>query len=283
MTSPEPNVPLPPEPLMPPELPHRAAPDDPYAALPEFYDLEHAGFEDDVPLYLNVAEAVGDPVLELGCGTGRVLAPLAAAGFRVTGVDPSRPMLDAARASLAGSGLQASVSLHEGRMEACDAAPGGPFGLVLAPLGALMHAATPAAQRATLAACRRALDPRGQLVLDLLNPSPDNLRALDQGVILEGSWDLAGDRIDKFSSRRVRSAEQLIETELWYDRTGRDGSVRRTRSSFVMRYLHRAELEALLELCGFEEWEIYGGYDLEPFDDGSERLIVTADPTRSRA
>ncbi len=50
--------------------------DDPYALLPELYDLEHAQFSDDIDLYLRLAEVVGDPILELGCGTGRVLRPL---------------------------------------------------------------------------------------------------------------------------------------------------------------------------------------------------------------
>ena len=77
-----------------------ADPDDPYAELPELYDLEHAGFTEDIELYLRLAEVVGDPILELGCGTGRVLAPLAAAGHRVTGIDRSRPMLDRARSAL---------------------------------------------------------------------------------------------------------------------------------------------------------------------------------------
>jgi SAM-dependent methyltransferase len=60
--------------------------DDPYAELPELYDLEHAGLTEDIDLYLRLAEVVGDPILELGCGTGRVLGPLAAAGNRITGV-----------------------------------------------------------------------------------------------------------------------------------------------------------------------------------------------------
>jgi len=59
--------------------------DDPYAELPDLYDLEHAGFTDDVDLYLRLAEVVGDPILELGCGTGRVLGPLAAPAIELPG------------------------------------------------------------------------------------------------------------------------------------------------------------------------------------------------------
>jgi SAM-dependent methyltransferase len=256
---------------------------DAYAAIPELYDLEHAGFDEDISLYLNLAEAVGDPILELGCGTGRVLGPLAEAGFRVTGLDSSQPMLDRAREVVSASGAEGEIHLQHGSMDRCDEVQGGPFGLVLAPLNGLMHLPSLSMQRAARSAAKRALDPRGQLVIDLMNPSPDALRALEQGVTHEGSWVLPnGEMIDKFSTRRVRPSEQIIETDLWYDRLSPDGELRRVRTSFPMRYLQRAELELLLELCGFAEWEIYGGYELEPYDDGCERLLITADPTPSR-
>src|SRR5919107_6264760 len=92
--------------------------DDPYAQLPELYDLEHAGFTEDIDLYLRLAEVVGDPILELGCGTGRVLGPLAAAGNRVTGIDRSGPMLDRARSMLhAQSSIDSQlVTLAQGSM-----------------------------------------------------------------------------------------------------------------------------------------------------------------------
>src|SRR5688572_18345666 len=100
--------------------------EDPYAELPDLYDLEHAGFSDDVELYLRLAEVVGDPILELGCGTGRVLAPLAAAGHRITGIDRSRPMLDRARAVLQShvSNLLPRVTLSEGPLTDAECAPG---------------------------------------------------------------------------------------------------------------------------------------------------------------
>lgn len=258
-------------------------PDDPYAAIPELYDLEHAGFADDIPLYLNIAEAVGDPILELGCGTGRVLLPLAAAGFRVSGLDRSAPMLQRAEVAARTAGVASSVSLHAGEMADADRVPGGPFGLVLVPLNGLLHLAEPAAQRAALAAMRRALDPRGQLVLDLLNPAPAFLHGFDHSVVHEGSWELPdGTRVDKFGSRRLLAARQRIETDLWYDQLAADGSMRRVRTSYAMRYVHRAELELMLELAGFAEWEVYGSYELDPFDDGSERLLVLAEATPSR-
>ena len=61
--------------------------------LVDLYDLEHDQFDDDIACFMNFIEAVGDPVLELGAGTGRFLIPIAEAGFRVTGLDASEPML----------------------------------------------------------------------------------------------------------------------------------------------------------------------------------------------
>ena len=66
----------------------------PYDAIPDFgllYDAV-AGYStrSDVPFYLREAERSGGPVLELGCGTGRILVPMARAGCTVTGIDGSR-------------------------------------------------------------------------------------------------------------------------------------------------------------------------------------------------
>lgn len=256
--------------------------DDPYAAIPALYDLEHAAYADDLDLYLNLALVVGDPILELGCGTGRLLVPLAEAGHRVTGLDLSEPMLDGAATTTAAADVSSRVTLHHGSMTEADAAPGGPFGLVVVALNGLLHLPTAAAQRETLAAARRALDPRGQLVIDVLNPTPETLRGLDHAYGHEGSWRLpSGERVDKFAARRVFAARQRIETHLWYDRLAADGTVLRTATTYPMRYLHRTELELLLEVTGYAEWRIYGGYDLEPFEDGSERLVVTAEVTGS--
>jgi SAM-dependent methyltransferase len=258
--------------------------DDPYAELPELYDLEHAGFIEDIDLYLRLAEVVGDPILELGCGTGRVLGPLAAAGNRVTGIDRSRPMLDRARSTIqadSNTNLR-RVTLVEGSMTEAERAPGGPFGLVIFSLNGLMHLSDIAEQRAALASARRALDPRGMLVVDLLNPTTELLTTLDGRVRHEGSWrEASGTLIDRFSVRTQDSAEQRIDTELWYDLVDTAGHVRRVRSGFPMRYLAASELTLLLELTGFVEWKIYGSYDLDPYDDASDRLIVTAEVTPS--
>ena len=260
----------------------RDEPSDPYGLLPELYDLEHAQFSDDIDLYLRLAEVVGDPILELGCGTGRVLAPLAAAGHRVTGIDRSPPMLDRARSVVLENAVSDRVVLMEGSMAEADRGAGGPFGLVIFSLNGLMHLSDRTEQRAGLSAARRSLDPRGMLVIDALSPNPELLATFDGRVHLEGSWRKAdGTTIDRFSSRIHSPAEQRIDTELWYDLIDPAGHLQRVRSGFPMRYVIPSEIELMLEVTGFAEWTLYGSYDLDPYDDDSERLIVTAEVTPS--
>jgi SAM-dependent methyltransferase len=255
---------------------------DPYGDIAELYDLEHDSFDVDVELMLNFAQVVGDPILEMGCGSGRILIPLAEAGFNVTGLDTSRPMLDRAEAAVAHSGVRDRVTLVEGDMREADQAPGGPFGLVIFSLNSLMHLTTVEDQRAALSSAARTLDPRGQLIIDTMNPSPDQIRHLLESPHHEGSWDLPdGSTVDKWSHRRHASTAQLLDTLLWYDRTHADSSLTRTRSSFALRYVHASELGMMLELSGFIEPMFYGSYDLDPYDNDSERLIVTAEVTAS--
>lgn len=254
------------------------SPIDPYAEIAELYDLEHDDFDDDILSLMNFIESTGDPVLELGCGTGRFLVPIAEAGFRVTGLDASAPMLDRAQERIAGLENPALVTLVKNDLTEAGEAPGGPFGIVLISLNGLLHAESSGRQRAVLEAAKRALDPRGQLLIDVLNPTPHVLAQFDQSVVLEGTWTRpTGETVQKFSSRRVSLSSQTIHTELWYDIFDQQGPTRRVRTQFDMRYLHAAELELMLEMVGFPSWEIYGSYDLDPFDDHAERILVAAE------
>jgi SAM-dependent methyltransferase len=255
---------------------------DAYAEIAELYDLEHDSYGEDLGFYLNFIEAVGDPVLELGCGTGRLLTGIAEAGFRVAGTDRSPAMLARARERIAQSAAREIIEIHCGEMSAADRVPGGPFGVVIIALNGLLHVANAASQRAVLESVRHALDPRGMLLVDLLNPTPEILQGMDHTFAHEGAWKMMDrTRVDKFAARRVFPATQTIATELWYDLTAEAGTVRRVTTSMTMRYLHRAELDLMLELAGFAEWQVYGSYDLDPYDDQSERLIVAAEVTAS--
>lgn len=253
------------------------APDRPdaYAAIADLYDLEHGDFADDVEMYRQFAYASDGPVLELACGSGRIIAPLVADGRQVTGLDRSSAMLERARTALARIDGP-TPRLVAAEMAAAASAPGGPFDLVIIGLNSLLHAETQAEQREILVAARNAATPDGQLIVDVLNPTPEHLQAL-AGTALDGQWERPdGGTVMKFSDRRVSSADQTIATSIWYDLTAPDRSLRRVPTGFTLRYLHHSELLLLLELAGWVDVETYGSYDLDPLTDTSDRLIVTA-------
>lgn len=249
---------------------------DPYAAIAPFYDLEHGEYDADVELYLGYAGMVGSPILELGCGTGRLLAPLARAGYDVSGIDSSPAMIELARKRLAAEGLP-EVDTHVGDMRKLTGYGDARFRMVFAALNSFLHLETRADQLATLAAARRVLHHNGLLILDIFQPTPAVLQNLDDQFRLDGQWVLPnGERIDRMSNSRVHVAEQRIETTLFYDRLLRSGELRRTVTSYVTRYIHRFEMEGLLAEAGFAIEGIYGSYQLEPLDDSSRTMIFVA-------
>ena len=256
-------------------------PADGYRAIGEWYDAEHDAVVDDIALYLQLAEIVGDPILELGCGSGRILAPLAAAGYDVTGIDRSAPMLERARRRLRLVGAT-GPGLIQAEMDQLPAHLSGRHGLVLLSHNTLLHATTSDSQRAVLSAAREALDLRGMLVLDLINPLADIDASHEASVTFEGSWSgTGGGSVAKFSSRMLDRATQRIATDIWYDHVDPDGLVRRAATRLELRYVTAPELLLQLELSGFVEPQLYGSYDLDPYVEASTHMIVTAEATAS--
>jgi SAM-dependent methyltransferase len=243
-----------------------------------FYDLEFGSFDDDLPLYRAFAAHAGHPILELGCGTGRVLLPLAAEGYRITGVDLSPAMLTTAQAAVAEQGLDGRVTLVEGDIRTLTGLPDGHFALAFSAINSFLHLETQEDQLAALAAVGRCLRPGGLFIADLFSPHPDLLMEYDGRYVHSGTFsdERTGERIDKFSSSVLDHAEQRIDTTFFYDRQRPDGTLVRSTAPFILRYVGRHEFALLLERAGFADVAFYGSYDLDPFTSASDRMIAVA-------
>lgn len=258
---------------------HEAPPTSPdFDRFAPYYDLEFGGFADDLAFYRGFAARVGGPVLDLGCGTGRALLPLAVAGCAATGVDISLGMLARARAAAERRGLADRVTLVQDDIRALGRLGDARFTLAFSAINTFLHLETRADQLAALAAASRHLTPGGLLVLDLFPPHPETLAEYDGRLVHAGTFGdpETGERIDKFSASALDPAEQRIETTFFYDRLRADGAVERVAAPFVLRYIGRFELELLLERAGFTDLQLYGSYDLDPFEAASERMIAVA-------
>src|SRR5437773_1229256 len=97
-----------------------SASNNPFDRFARLYDWEHDGYVLDIPVHLGFARRFGGPVLELACGSGRILGPLAQAGFACAGVDSSSAMLGRARQRLQRLTDAHATSLFEQRLEALE-------------------------------------------------------------------------------------------------------------------------------------------------------------------
>jgi SAM-dependent methyltransferase len=247
----------------------------------ELYDAVYAG-RDDIGFWQALAADASGPVLELGCGTGRVLAPLARAGCEITGLDSSAAMLARCRARLEAEPAEARgrVELVEADMTSFDLVRR--FALVTCPFGGFQQLRTVEQQLACLDRCREHLLPRGTLVLDLPNPDPAPAAyAGEQAADGEETAQL----VEWTGGRRIRwwvtitgyaRAEQWNDCEVTFEVIEPGGATQRITETISLRYIFRYELEHLLVRAGFRLVALYGDYDRSAFGDASPAMIAVA-------
>lgn len=257
--------------------------DQPYErVLAEYYDY--------VPLYANradgefyvaMARSANGKVLELGCGTGRILIPTAAAGCTVVGLDLSEAMLEKCRAKLAQQPgeVQKRVRLVQGNMAALDL--GERFHLVTIPFRGFQHLLGVEEQLACLRAIHRHLEPDGRLAFDMFHVLPQGMydpewmkerEDTPQTPLPDGRRFRRTNRITAF-----HRAEQYNEVEFAVYVTHPDGRTERLTDRFAFRYFFRFEVEHLLARAGFRVASLCGDFDLSPFVDDSPEMIFIAE------
>ncbi len=258
---------------------------DEYAFVAEFYDYV-VPYRDrqDVTFWVEAAKESGGPVLEVGCGTGRILIPTARAGINITGLDLSAHMLDVCRERLRlePDQVQARVQLVQADMR--DFELPAAFKLVTVPFRPFQHLTTVEDQIACLQTIHRHLVEGGRLILDVFNPYLPSLVAdnLGQEIGDEPEFTMPdGRRVVR--RHRIVSRDlfnQINHVELIYYVTRPDGGQERLVHAFPMRYLFRFEVEHLLARCGFQVESVYADYDKSPY--GSTypgELIIVARKT----
>lgn len=246
-----------------------------YDAIARFYDADHSGFADDLPFYRELARRTGGRVLDVMCGSGRLLVPLAQAGIRVTGIDSSAAMIEQARQRVAAAGVAARVSLHQHDVRL--ALPPDPYNLAIVALNSFMHLTTIEEQLTALAHIHQALNADGLLAIDVFNPHARNLADCDGELTLDRTFRLDdGALVCKFVAQRADMARQINHVTFVYDELDGNGGVRRTVHSMTLRWFYRYELEHLLERAGFIVEAIYGSYDLDPFETSSDIMLTVA-------
>ena len=251
-----------------------------YDQIARFYDLTHASLKDDIPLILSLATQADGPVLELGCGSGRLLLPLAQAGHAVTGLDLSGAMLDRARARVGqlDTAVQNRITLHQADMTNVALPESPQFGLALVPYNTLFHLDT-AQALAMLRRVKGVLGENGRLFIDIANPidiasTPEDALLSLENVLTDPE---TGELIVHLASNRLDTAEQTLHITWIYDVSAPNGGpVQRTVATGAYHYRYPHQLELLLQEAGFKLLHLWGSYDQSPYDETSDRLLILA-------
>jgi len=235
----------------------------------------------DVELYLDYARQQGTPVLELGCGTGRVTLALARAGLAITGLDLAERMLARCRAKLAAEPpeVRERVRLVQGDMSAFDLR--GTFRLIIIPFRPFQHLLGVERQIACLRCAAAHLVPGGKLIVDFFQTDPRQMHDTEflnerfpfpEVTLPDGGRMKIGERTVAF-----HRAEQVNDVEMIYYVTHPDGRTERNVFAFSVRFFFRYEVEHLLARCRFGVAELFGSFDRSPLRDDSPEMIFVAE------
>ncbi len=248
-----------------------------YGAVARFYDAENSDKTDDLAMYSKLAAETAGGILDVGCGTGRVLIHLAGAGRSAHGIEKDRAMLDRLELKLNLlpqlreyiTYVYGDVLTHQW---SCD------FGLILLTYNVLMHFHELDEQIALLRNLRGCLAADGLLVIDLPNAGPAFASEDSDALNLERSFldPDTGHLIMLQSVSYLDRARQVLGVEWIYDEIDGKGVVRRLIAPHRLRYFFLPELRLLLERCGFALRSVQGDTEGAPYDAESERMIVHA-------
>lgn len=240
-----------------------------------FYDWENAQTvgRRDVPFWTRLASAARGPVLELGCGTGRIAMPVAKAGATVVGIDRSAPMLDRARVRVKRARLGSRVSLVRGDIRHLPF-PDRTFPLVMAPYGILQSLLVERDLTRTLEAVTRVLTRKGTFGLELVADLPA-WSEYSKRVSLRGRRGPSGKPITLVESVRQDRRRKITRFEQEFIE-GRGPAATRRTFSLAFRTVTVPRMVARLERAGLEVSSLLGDYQGGPWDMRAEVWIILA-------
>ena len=245
-----------------------------YDRIARFYDVDMAQNMrfDDVAFYAHQCARGRGPVLELGCGNGRILLPLIERGFDAVGVDASAPMLAELRRKAAMRGIAARVARADARCLPFRAG----FAAVLCPYSLITYMTTRDDAQAMLAAARAILAPRGVLVVDAFVPRATAANE-DFTLDYERTWG----SLTLVRSKRIAHVDATTNRiERRYELRRKDGRIAETiEVAETIRPYAPEELRRTVAAAGFAAIDEAWDYAARPGADGAQFFTVVARKT----
>jgi len=245
----------------------------------KYYDEAYASEEglDDLEFYVDMAKASGGPVLELACGTGRILLPIAREGIAIHGVDLSLPMLNVLQDKLRREPKDVRELVSTANEDIRNFRSNREYPLVIIPFRPLQHMYTVEDQLAALQTAAFHLEPEGILVFDVFYPNFENLNAKIGEEVLELVWAPTSDpsKVIRryFRKESVDKINQNFSATFIFRTYQGEKLIQEETEPLKMSYYTYPHLRALFLLAGLEIVEEYGSFDRTPLDNESRQMI----------
>ena len=239
------------------------------------YDVVLEKLEYGLDFYLELARGAGGPVLDVGCGTGRIMLPCLKAGVDVEGLDLFPGMLERLREKAAALGFNPALhhaSMSAFRLPRC-------YTLIMIPFNTFVHNLTADDQIATLKACHDHLQPGGMLAFDTAFPGSAWIAQANgtRELEMETPHPETGLPVRMWDTRTFDRVKQLQYSYNEIEMLDATGKVIATHpSKTTLRWIYKAEMELLLRVAGFARWQILGGFDGRPLLNETDAMIVRA-------
>ena len=245
-----------------------------YDGWASLYDRVYSYLEHDIPFYIQQAISNEAAVLELGSGTGRISVPIGKSGFEITGIDISGEMVKVANIKAMNAQISETCHFHQGDMRTFELKE--QFGLIIMPFRSFQSMLTVENQQKALSNIKKHLQPGGVLVMDLVAPDVE-LIALGDPMpfhVRDVPQEDTGHKLIIWGQNSWNGLTQVNSTRLIIHEVDQHGEViSQIYRDFPIRYTFRYEMEHLLHRSGFQPVALYGGFNGEPFEEGSEDQV----------
>ena len=241
------------------------------ATFARYFDAQYRAFDQDLTLWLHLAAEHSGPIIELGCGTGRVVQALIQAEYQMIGIDIDHHMLTRAQNKLAPFFQQNSFLVQADiQTFAFDVR----FNLAIASMNTLSTFDDPGLI-AAFGNISGHLAPDGLLAFEIPNPAVDSFKGVDPDEPLTSFIEPeSGNPCQVYAQRIEGPAQDQVEIIWHYDELFADGSTQ--RYTLHRKYFLRSKekVQEFLDLANCTVVEAYGDYDRSPLEEDSETMII---------